>query len=132
MLSLPEGWSPTSAGDEDIPAFEGPNGELLLAHSVPTTMTLDQLTAAIIGSIRQQSGAEPEANEPITIDGVPGGMLTYHLVLQGTRALELDAFCVAQGRAFEIIFVNRAGSEAADRSTVLGILAGFGIGGPGF
>jgi hypothetical protein len=124
LLTIPEGWNaaPPSSG---YMVFRGPGSQSMGMLSIPSNLTLDAVSTLIIDSIRSQSGADPEQTEAITMDGIPARLLTYHFVAGATTVHELDAFTVNNGRAFEIIFANVAGTEGADRALLLSVLASF-------
>jgi YVTN family beta-propeller protein len=130
-LAIPAGWSPVRSDDPDISMFAGPGFQLLGAMSVGTSLTLEETSAQIIAGIKSQSDIDPEQTEPITMDGVPGRMLTYHFPNMGMNVHGLFAFCTHNGRAYEIVFRNAAGAETADRALFLDVLTSF-IFGPGF
>jgi YVTN family beta-propeller protein len=119
MLALPAGWSRLPSG-----TFIGPSGqEVIVPHSAPTSQTLDELSASIVARVKGASGADPEQTEAITLGGASGRMLTYHFPSLGGYAL--DAFCVHNGRAYEVAFSDVAGRETADRAFFLSVLASF-------
>jgi len=73
-------------------------------------------------SIRDSVAADVEGEGSIV---VPGRLLTYHFVIGGSNRYLLDAFCVKNGRAYEINFNNLTGTESADRALFLEVLASF-------
>jgi len=133
-LAVPAGWSPSSDGEPSFAkvVFAGPGEQKLLANSGAMTLTLDDLVAQIIAGIKSVNGVDPEQNEAITMAGVPGRLLAYHFLSSGVSRYEIDAFCVSNGRGYELSLVNTAGTETADRALFLDILASFRFFGPGF
>jgi YVTN family beta-propeller protein len=126
MLALPAGWSPVQGGDGNTAEFRGPAGQLIFAHSYPSSLTLDDLRASIILAWKgTTSGGVPEQTEAITLGGEPGQMLTYHFVNSGVNVYALDAFCVHNGRAYEVGLLDAAGGETADRAAFLDVLGSF-------
>jgi hypothetical protein len=130
-LGIPAGWSPMPSGDPNVLAFRGPGSQQIGVKSVPTSLTLEEVSAQIIANIRARTGADPEQTEALTMGGVPGRMFMYHFFNIGMNVHQLDAFCVRNGRGYEIAFANVAGTETADRALFLDIVASFGFG-PGF
>jgi hypothetical protein len=122
-LGAPAGWtvSPSSSGNV---TFHGPGVQLFLAHSASNSLTLDEVTAQIIANLRPTTG-DPQQTEAISIDDVPGRLLTYHFSFAGLNRYLLDAFCVKNGRAYEINFNNVPGTESADRALFLDVLGSF-------
>jgi hypothetical protein len=133
-FAVPAGWSPSSDGEPSFAkvVFAGPGEQKLLANSGAMTLTLDDLVAQIIAGIKSVNGVDPEQNDAITMAGVPGRLLAYHFLNSGVSRYEIDAFCVSNGRGYELSFVNTAGTETADRALFLDILASFRFFGPGF
>jgi YVTN family beta-propeller protein len=129
-LAVPAGWSPSSDGQPSFATvvFAGPGEQRLLANSGATTLTLDDLVAQVIAAVKNVNGVDPEQDEAITMAGVPGRLLAYHFVMNGVNRYEIDAFCVSNGRGYELSFVNTAGTETADRALFLGVLATFEFG----
>jgi hypothetical protein len=125
MLALPDGWTYVPGSDLTSQVFRGPGSGLIGMTSLPTDLNLDGVTALIIAEFREHQGVDPEQTEAITIDGVPGRLLTYHYVYNGLNLHELDAFTVNNGWAFEVAFVSPAGTESADRTLLLGVIASF-------
>ena len=130
-LGIPAGWSPMPSGDPNVLAFRGPGSQQIGVKSIPTSLNLEEVSAQIIANIKARTGADAEQTEALTMGGVPGRMLTYHFFSLGMNVHQLDAFCVRNGRGYEIAFANVAGTETADRALFLGIVASFGFG-PGF
>jgi hypothetical protein len=125
MVALPEGWTFVPSGDPASQIFRGPGSSLIGMTSLPTDLNLDGVTALIIAEFREHQGVDPEQTEAITVDGVPGRLLTYHYLYNGVNLHELDAFTVNNGWAFEIAVVSTAGTESADRTLLLGVIASF-------
>ena len=98
-------------------------------------MTAD--TKAPGSAIFLDAASSPDRRSRLNImmAGVAGKMLTLHATREGTRSHILEANCVGtgrgQGRVYEVIYTNPAGTEAADRAFFLGVLATFEFG-PGF
>ena len=130
-LAIPAGWFSVPSDDSDVLMFSGPWSQQLGATSVGTSLTLEEVSAQVVAGVKSQSGADPGVAEPITMDGVPGRMLTYHFTDMGISVHGLAAFCTHEGRAYEVIFMNAAGAETADRALFLDVVASFGFG-PGF
>jgi len=132
-LAVPAGWSPSSDGEPSLTkvVFAGPGTQRLLADSVAMTLTLDDLVTLMIAAVKIGNGVDPEQNEAITMAGVPGRLFAYHFARNGVSRYEIDAYCVSNGRGYELSFSNTAGTESADRALFLDILASFGFG-PGF
>jgi hypothetical protein len=130
-FGVPSGWVESSSADPNLTRFRGPEAAEIVANSVQSSLTLAQVSASIIEKIKGGTGADPERTEAITMDGVPGLMLTYHFPNKGVSVYQLDAHCVRNGRAYEIFFANAAGNESSDRALFLSVLVSF-IFGPGF
>jgi hypothetical protein len=128
-LTFPPGWSagPPQAGtDSDLVMFDGPGSLTLAAHSVPTSLTLDQVAAQIIANIKSQGGGDPESSGTIaSMGGEPGRLLEFHFVMNGLNVHQLDAFCVHNGRAYELVFADVAGNETVDRLNYVTIISTF-------
>jgi YVTN family beta-propeller protein len=130
-LGFPAGWSQDLAASDattGVIVFRGPDGRIVEAQSVPTLGTLDEIATAIRSNIKSQMGVDPEQDEALTMDGVPGHLLTFHVTASGVSLYSLDAVCVNNGRAYEIAFVGAAGNEGSDRATFTGILGSFAFG----
>jgi hypothetical protein len=126
MLVIPPGWSLVPPPTATKLVFAGPGGSpQLLANSLPMTVTLDELVEKMIAGIKSGNGVDPEKNEPITMAGVPGRLLAYHFTKEGVSEYQIDAFCVSDGRGYELSYLNRAGSEDADMALFLAVLAKF-------
>lgn len=114
MLGVPTGW--VLSNQEPKPAtsvvFSGPGGRLLLANSIMTTLTLDELVAQItVGTPSMTS----ELVETVTMSGVPGRLFAYHFTsASGAARYEIDAFAVTGTHGYELSFTNVAGTEADD------------------
>jgi len=59
------------------------------------------------------------------MDGVPGRLLTYRFLIGGSNRYLLEAFCVKNGRAYEVNYNNLAGTESADRALFLSVVTSF-------
>jgi len=125
MMAVPEGWTVAPGDDPATVRFDGPGRQAMLVLSVPSGLPLDAVTALVIANIKGQGGGDPEQTEAITMDGVPARLLTYHFASDGVNVHELDAHTVNNGRLYELCFANVAGSESADRTFVLDLLASF-------
>jgi len=128
-FTLPPGWEfiPPQPGDDPSMAYyAGPGNLGMMAWSAPTSRTLEQVSADLIASNKAGLGA-PEQTETVTMGGAPGRMLTYHGFFHGGDyyAYVLEAFCVHNGRVYQVVFVNSAGNETADHALVLSVLASF-------
>ena len=137
-VALPGGWAtapPREGSSYGTMTFVGPGDQWLYLASWALNYTLAEALAAAIANQKAQTGADPEKVEDITMAGVAGKMLTLHATREGTRFHILEAVCVGagrdQGRVYEMIYTNPAGTEAADRALFLNILASLGFG-PGF
>ena len=137
-VALPGGWAtapPREGSSYGTMTFVGPGDQWLYLASWALNYTLAEALAGAIANLKAQTGADPEKIEDITMAGVAGKMLTLHATREGTRFHILEANCVGtgrgQGRVYEMIYTNPAGTEAADRAFFLGVLASFGFG-PGF
>ena len=124
MLAVPDGWTMGSFESGYI-VYTGPGSQSVAMMSVASNLSLDGVSALIMESIRGQAGVDPEQTDAITMDGVPGRLLTYHFLNSGISVHQLDAFTVNNGRAFEVIFANVAGTEGTDRALMLGVIASF-------
>jgi hypothetical protein len=127
MFAIPAGWTQLPSSDSGRFEFSGPGDRGIGAESDQTSLTLEEISAQVIVNIKSQTGAEPEQTEAITMDGAPGRLLTYHFLNQGVNVHELEAFCVHDGRVYEITFANVAGDEDADRTLVLNVIDSFGF-----
>ena len=130
-LAVPAGWRVSPSSDGTKVTFHGPGVQLILAHSVQSSLTLDEVAAQIIANFRASFG-DPEQTEALTMDGVPGRLLTYHSLMGGSNRHLLEAFCVKNGRAYEINYNNLVGTESADRALFLSVLASFRFSETGF
>jgi hypothetical protein len=124
-FSLPAGWSLVPPPSATKVTFRGPGDQQVIVLSVPTDLTAEAVDAQIIATLKGQTGADPERTEAIILDGAPGQMLTYHFSSGGTKMHYLEAHCLHTGRLYEINFVNRAGTEDADRALFLAVVASF-------
>lgn len=122
-LAVPAGWT-VSPYSPDRVTFHGSGVQLILAHSVQSSLTLEEVSAQIIANLRSTAG-DPEQAEAITIDGVPGRLLTYRFLIGGSNRYLFEVFCVRNGRAYEINYNNLAGNESADRTLFLDVLGSF-------
>jgi hypothetical protein len=137
-VALPGGWAttpPPEGSSTGTMTFVGPGDQWLKVASPALDYTLAEALAAAIANLKAQTGADPEKIEDITMAGVAGKMLTLHATREGTRFHILEAICVGtgrgQGRVYEMLYTNPAGTEGADRAFFLGVLATFEFG-PGF
>ena len=123
-LGAPAGWTVGPSVDGTAVTFRAPGGQLILAHSVQSSLSLDEETAQIIARFHPTFG-DPEQTESLTMDGVPGRLLTYHFLFAGSNRHLLEALCVKNGRLYEINFNKLAGTESVDRALFLSVLASF-------
>jgi len=126
-FTLPPGWSAAPAMDAAAPNaewFHGPRDQVLSTDSVATSRTLDEAVALLIANVKSTTGADPEQTA-ITMGGAPGRLLAYHLSSGSSNMYVLHAFCVHNGRGYEIMLGDAPGNESADRADLMGILASF-------
>ena len=123
FVAIPAGWSDTTVGD--ALRFQGPGYQGIGTATEQSSLTLEAQTAKVVASLKSKIGADPEQSEVITLGGAPGRLQTYHFVNQGLNIHELDVVCVHNGRGYELAFANVAGTESADRTLFLSILATF-------
>jgi len=123
-LGAPAGWTVSPSSDGTKVTFHGPGVQLILAHSVQSSLTLEEVTTQIITNLRSAAG-DPEQTEAIAMDGVPGRLLTYRFLIGGSNRYLLEAFCVKNGRAYEVNYNNLAGTESADRALFLSVVTSF-------
>jgi hypothetical protein len=125
-LTVPKGWTQVPATDVEV-AFRSSWGSVLKATSVPVPagMTAEAVDAQIVATLKGQTGADPERTEAITMDTVPGKLLTYHFLQGSTPVYYLEAHCVHNGRLYEVNYVDTAGTEAADRKFFDAVVALF-------
>jgi hypothetical protein len=125
-FAVPAHWSVVSTSNPDDAVYQLPGVALVEAHLAQSSQTLEQLSAAVISNIMSKPGAELEQTEAITMDGAPAQMLTYRAIkYPSVPPLHfLDAFCVHNGRAYELVFWDLT-FKSADRTLFLHILASF-------
>ena len=124
MLAAPAGWSVSPSADGTAVMFHGPGVAVIVAQSMQSGLTLEGLTAQVIANLRPIAG-DPEQTEPITMDGEPGRLLTYHWSLAGTSRYQLEAICERNGRGYEVNFNDVPGTESAERALFLSVVASF-------
>lgn len=122
-LGAPAGWTVSPSSPDNV-TFHGSGVQLILVHSIQSSLTLEEVSAQIIANLRSTAG-DPQQTEAITIDGVPGRLLTYRFLIGGSNRHLFEVFCVKNGRAYEINYNNLAGSESADRALFLSVVASF-------
>lgn len=125
MLTMPDGWvyRPDLMPSATRMVFTDPRGRLLLADTIVTGLTLEELVASISGSTPAML---QELVENVTIGDVPGRLFAYHFNSStGGARYEIDSFAVSNGRAYELSFSNVAGTEEADLAFFRTILATF-------
>jgi hypothetical protein len=133
-FAVPAHWSVVSTSNPDDVLFQLPGVALVGASFAQSSQTLEQLSATVISNIMNEPGEELEQTEAITMDGAPARMLTYRAIRWPSipPLHSLDAFCVHNGRAYELVFTDlrlkSAGGtpiDPSDRTLFLHILASF-------
>lgn len=127
-LTLPSGWTfsaPTTSGDTERITFLGTGNQEIGVVSNPTALSLDDMTAVAVAASKSAFGVDPEQTESITLGGAPARLLTFHVASGTATGFVLEAVCVHNGRGYMLVFMNDAGTEAADRALFTGILATF-------
>jgi len=125
-MVVPTGWSVVPPPTATRVVFAGPGGSPeLLANSLPMSVTLDELVAKMIVAVKSGNGVDPEKNAPVTMAGVPGRLIAYHFTPKGVPEYEIAAFCVSNGRSYVLGYINVAGTEEADMTLFLAVLAEF-------
>jgi hypothetical protein len=125
IVSIPAGWSLVYSSDPNTLSFRGPGSQELAIGSATCGCTLEEVTAQYIAYLKGKMGADPEQTEAATMGGVPGRILTYHVLSNGITLHALVGLSVKNGRAYQIVFLNTAGTESADRALFLAMLASF-------
>jgi hypothetical protein len=124
-LTAPAGWTQAPTDVPDGVAFTGSGPRGFNASSFESDAPLSLVTAVASAATEDKFGALPESTEAITIAGVPGKMLTYHVTYQGVTAFMLEALTVHSGRAFMVLYISPPGTETVDRAAFMNVLSSF-------
>jgi len=122
-LGYPEQWDLEEMDHGD--SFLGPDGSELFVYGASDAGTLNEWVRESILYWQEELGKRPESNEPVTIAGEDGRLLSYRGELDGVPTFVMVAAVVHEGRGYGLDWYSVPGSEPSDRRTFEDILSTF-------
>ena len=122
-VGYPEQWDLEEMDHGD--SFLGPDGSELFVYTASDAGTLNEWVRESILFWKEELGQRSESNEPVTIGGEDGRLLSYRGELDNVPTFVMIAAVVHEGRGYGLDWYSVPGDESADRRTFEDILSTF-------
>ncbi len=132
-VTMPGRWStnePPGAGgvhpdEPGVDTFRN-GGHVFYVTAETTTGQPSAWTCAIVQHLEgPDHGLTARTTGPLTVDGVPGRLSEFELLIKPYRIHYLEAEVVRAGRGYALSLESTTGDDAGDRAVLDGLIAGF-------